>query len=96
MATNSRTLKLQQATYVSLGKPTTVALAFVGHDLLICAGPGYTMNGLSIRVPHRRMLLRTGTFSDEIQFLAGRWTCVVHDCAQHFYMEYTPYVGRIK
>lgn len=96
MTTHSRTLKLTDKIYTSLGKPPTVDLAFVGHDLLICAGRSYEVSNFNIIAPDRRMLLRRDTFIDELQFLAGRWTCVVHDCAQHFYMEYTPYAGRIK
>lgn len=86
--------ELGQPAYERLGKPPSVDLAFIGRDLLVCAGKRYKLKGLAVLAPQRRMLLQTGVFVDDIELLAGRWTCVVRDVAYHFYMEYTPYAGK--
>ncbi len=93
MTTHHRTLKLSTPVYERLGKPPAVDLVFLGHDLLVCAGKTYKVGSLSIRAPGRKALIKPGAFTDDIQLMCGRWTCIVRDCAYHFYLEHTPYDG---
>lgn len=91
MTTHGRTLKIEQSIYERLGKPPTVDLLFLGADLLICAGRKYRITALAVIAPKRQFLLKRGQFVTDVQFISGRWTAVVRDCAHHFYVECTPY-----